>query len=271
MSILDELGNLIAELQSTPGRLVDAGGGRVVRRVDHATTVPTRIRQTSRSATTRKARVVGFLLDIEIRRATNNAKSLDDVMRLAWRRYSRRSRFHAGRIPRAASRKWPASDLSAWLQQALDIDRRARLLAGALARPADPHRCAVRRRAPGSASRCRAATPTLKNDGGRLVVTQVRRGTPAYDAGVNVDDEILAIGDYRVRPEGWEARLDAYRPGDRVTLLVARREHLTPDRRGICAGTGASHPYRAGLCRPIAASARSAGDMVEAVTASRLS
>jgi predicted metalloprotease with PDZ domain len=67
---------------------------------------------------------------------------------------------------------------------------------------------------------------TLKNDGGRLVVTQVRRGTPAYDAGVNVDDEILAIGEYRVRPEGWETRLEAYRPGDRTTLVVARREHL---------------------------------------------
>ena len=43
---------------------------------------------------------------------------------------------------------------------------------------------------------------TLKNDGGRLVVTQVRRGTPAYDAGVNVDDEILAIDDIGCGPTG---------------------------------------------------------------------
>ena len=35
-----------------------------------------------------KGPVVGFLLDARIRRATNNAKSLDDVMRLAYQRYS---------------------------------------------------------------------------------------------------------------------------------------------------------------------------------------
>ena len=71
-----------------------------------------------------------------------------------------------------------------------------------------------------------ASNATLKNDGGRLLIAQIRRGTPAFDAGLNVDDEILAIGDYRVRPDLWESRLEAYRPGDRVSVLVARREHL---------------------------------------------
>jgi predicted metalloprotease with PDZ domain len=67
---------------------------------------------------------------------------------------------------------------------------------------------------------------STRNDAGRLVVTQVRRDTPAAAAGLNVDDEILAIGDYRVRADRLENRLDQYRPGDRVTLLVARREQL---------------------------------------------
>ncbi len=67
---------------------------------------------------------------------------------------------------------------------------------------------------------------TTRNDAGRLVVTQVRRDTPGADAGLNVDDEILAIGDYRVRADRLDNRLEQYRPGDRVTLLVARREQL---------------------------------------------
>jgi predicted metalloprotease with PDZ domain len=58
------------------------------------------------------------------------------------------------------------------------------------------------------------------------VVTQVRRGTPAFEAGLNVDDEILAIDDFRVRADQLPARLDLYKPGDTVTLLVARREVL---------------------------------------------
>ncbi len=68
--------------------------------------------------------------------------------------------------------------------------------------------------------------PTLRADNGRLVVAQVRRDTPAFDAGVNVDDEILAVAGYRVRPDQWDARLEAFRPGERVDLLVARRERV---------------------------------------------
>ena len=67
---------------------------------------------------------------------------------------------------------------------------------------------------------------TTKNDGGRLVVTQVKRGTPAHQAGVNVDDEILAIDDFRVRADGLDRRLEQYAPGRAVTLLVARRDEL---------------------------------------------
>ena len=66
-----------------------------------------------------------------------------------------------------------------------------------------------------------------RNDGGRLLVTQVRRDTPAANAGLNVDDEIVAIDEHRIRPEGWDARMEAYRPGDRVSILVTRRERLT--------------------------------------------
>jgi predicted metalloprotease with PDZ domain len=41
-----------------------------------------------------------------------------------------------------------------------------------------------------------------------------------------VDDEILAIGEFRVRADRWDNRLEQYKPGDRVSILVARREQL---------------------------------------------
>ena len=43
---------------------------------------------------------------------------------------------------------------------------------------------------------------------------------------MNVDDEILAIGDFRVRAGQLDDRLAQYRPGDKVSVLVARREEL---------------------------------------------
>ncbi len=41
-----------------------------------------------------------------------------------------------------------------------------------------------------------------------------------------MDDEILAIDDFRVRADQLAQRLDQYKPGDRVRLLVARRDQL---------------------------------------------
>jgi predicted metalloprotease with PDZ domain len=65
-----------------------------------------------------------------------------------------------------------------------------------------------------------------RTDGGRLIVDNVPRGTPAYDAGLNAGDEIVAIDDFRVLPEKFAERLQSYAPGQNVTLLVARREEL---------------------------------------------
>jgi predicted metalloprotease with PDZ domain len=67
---------------------------------------------------------------------------------------------------------------------------------------------------------------TTRNDNGRLVVSQVRRDTPALAAGLNVDDEILALDDFRVRADQLATRLEQYQSGDKVTLLVARRDRL---------------------------------------------
>ena len=67
---------------------------------------------------------------------------------------------------------------------------------------------------------------TTRNDAGRLLVAQVRRDTPARTAGLNVDDEILAIDEFRVRADRLENRLEQYKPGDTVSMLVARRDQL---------------------------------------------
>ena len=67
---------------------------------------------------------------------------------------------------------------------------------------------------------------STRNDAGRLLISQVRRDGPASRAGLNVDDEILAIDNFRVRADRLDDRLQQYRPGERVALLVARREQL---------------------------------------------
>jgi len=61
---------------------------------------------------------------------------------------------------------------------------------------------------------------------GRLMVRRIPRGTPAYEAGLDTGDEIVGFADFRVHPATWDRQLANYQPGDRLSLLLARRGRL---------------------------------------------
>src|SRR4029079_16356291 len=66
-----------------------------------------------------KGAVIGFLLDARVRAATNGARSLDDVMRAAFARYSGARGFTPEQFRHTAS-EVAGTDLSGWLRQALE-------------------------------------------------------------------------------------------------------------------------------------------------------
>jgi predicted metalloprotease with PDZ domain len=218
---LSDLGESISELQSTPGRLAmpveQASADAWIRYYRPDENSP----NVSVSYYTKGA-IIGLLLDLEIRRLTSGARSLDDVMRTAWQRYSG-PRGYTPEQFRALVSEVAGHDLSPFLHRALDttdeLDYSGLESIGLRLKSeaADPPRPWL-----GLA----LGNGTLKNDGGRLIVAQVRRGTPAEAAGVSADDEILALGGFRVRPEQWASRVEAWRQGDTVPLLVSRREAL---------------------------------------------
>ena len=166
-----------------------------------------------------KGAVAGMLLDAEIRTASAGERSLDDVMRAAYERYSGERGYTEAEF-RALAAEVAGKDLSGWFAQTLDgvgeLDYTTFLRWFGL------------RFAPvcdGEEPSAWLGVKTSQREG-RLVVTEVRRGTPGFEAGLNADDEILAIGDFRVPPGGLDDRLSRYRPGDELSLLVARRERL---------------------------------------------
>jgi predicted metalloprotease with PDZ domain len=65
-----------------------------------------------------KGQIAGFLLDARIRRATGGARSLDDVMRLAYRRYGGSRGFTADDF-RATASEVAGADLSGWFKRAV--------------------------------------------------------------------------------------------------------------------------------------------------------
>ena len=161
-----------------------------------------------------KGMLVAFLLDARIRGATDGDQSLDDVMRLAYERFAVEPEGFAPEAFRALASEVAGVDLGAFFAEnvdgasALDFTTAFRTL-GLRFAPEEPP--------PGAYLGARLG------DHGQVM--EVRRDTPAYAAGLNVGDELLALGDERL-PEDVAGRLARMEPDTETTLLVARRGRL---------------------------------------------
>ena len=166
-----------------------------------------------------KGAVVGFLLDMRIRAATGGAKTLDTSC-AAPGPLLRRPRFMPNEF-RATAEAVAGVPLSGWLAHALDttaeLDYAEALDWLGLTFGDDPV---------GDEDEDGWIGVVTRAADGRLLVAQVPRDTPAHAAGFNVDDEILAIGDHRVLPSEWGARIAQAGAGARLDVLVARRGAL---------------------------------------------
>jgi predicted metalloprotease with PDZ domain len=181
-----------------------------------------------------KGAVVGFLLDAEIRRATDGERSLDDVMRLAYRRHAGPRGYRPEDLRRAAE-EVAGRDLRPFWRDFVDgtapLEYRAALDYYGLRLVSRPEDEQASGSAPATGEGEDEQEPAghlgvdTKADGGRLLVSKVVRDGPAWRAGVQPGDEILAIDDRRVPPE-LSAALARYRPGASVVLLVSRLNRL---------------------------------------------
>ncbi len=215
------LSSMIASLQATPGRLVQTAEQASEDAWIKYYRPDENSDNTSISYYTKGA-LVGWLLDAKIRQATAGAKSLDDLMRLAFSRFSGEHGFTPEQF-KATAEEVAGTPLRSFfarnVESTEEMDYTEALEWFGL--------------------RFKAAAPAVVNapkkawlgvvtrtDNGRLVITRVPRETPAFEAGLSVDDEIVAIGEFRVRADQLTTRLDSYRVGDKVSILVARREQL---------------------------------------------
>jgi predicted metalloprotease with PDZ domain len=231
---LDGLSSQIEQVQGTPGRLVTP--------VNMAS-FDTWIKQYRPDENTAnmsvnyypKGAVIAFLLDARIRRATNGARSLDTGMQWAMQRYSGEKGYTPAQFYAVMSEA-AGVDLKDWFAKTAEstdeLDYTEMLdYYGLRFRPVDPK------------TQPPAIGGGTRNDNGRLVITSVRRGTAGLDAGLNVDDEIIAIDDVRVRAaDGLAPRLAQYRPGDKVTFTVARRDRLM--KIDVTLGADPGRPWR---------------------------
>ena len=213
---LSSLSATIADVQSTPGRFLQPvelasydAWIRYYRPDENSPNVSISYYS--------KGQLLGFLLDARIRQITNGAKSLDDVMRAAYVRYSGARGFTAEEFQQVAEQIAGTSLDDFWNRAVRGTDDL--VYSDALA-------TFGLRFGSGAASDRAWLGIATRNDSGRLVVAPGAGDVAPSATGLMADDEILAINQRRVTGDQLSRRLDDYRPGERVSLLVARRGQL---------------------------------------------
>ena len=228
---LEVLSKAIGNLQGTPGRQVqtlqEASSMAWIKHYRKDENTPnTAISYYNKGA------VVGLLLDARIRTATDGARSLDDVMRLAASRYS----GDAGYTPdefEAVISEVAGTDQGPWLDVALrstdELDYTEFLAWNGLSfedpdAPPDESEEAQDEAAPEDPPAGWLGAELAGADG-RVTVGVVKRDTPAHAAGLNHGDELIAIDGWRVSGDASQG-LARLRPGAEVPLTISRRGAL---------------------------------------------
>jgi predicted metalloprotease with PDZ domain len=171
-----------------------------------------------------KGAIVGLLLDLEIRRRSNGARSLDDVMRALYKDFYKQNRNYTSEDFRRAAEAAAGGSLEEFFRryvrgrEELDYDTALASVGLRLDTSSD----AAGRPAPVAAHLGAA----LEEKDGRLTVKNVPAGTPAYEQGLSAADQIVAVDGYRATLAFLNERLADKRPGAQLTLTVFRGDEL---------------------------------------------
>lgn len=178
-----------------------------------------------------KGEVVAALLDLEIRRATGDRKSLDDVMRLLWERYGDERGVAEDGVEKAACEVAGAS-LSAFFGRSVrsteELDYSPFQHVGLELKFRVKESAADRG---GTAPRLKPAE--MKPKGwlgatvkGSSIICSVLSGSPAMEAGIYAEDEIAALDGFKVDGATLLSRCEERQPGDVVRISLFRQDRL---------------------------------------------
>lgn len=231
---LAEMARSISTYEATPGRLVQtAESASFDAWIKH-------YRPDENSVNTAlsyylRGDLLGMLLDIEIRTRTKGTKTLDDVMRLLNEKYALPKPGFTDVELQTAFEQVAGGDLTDFFNryvsgnQEIDFNAWFNQLGLQLTK-------GYQNNTPYAESKTdKPGTLGMRTraQGDRVIVANVPAGLPAYQGGVNANDELVAIDGRRIDASNTGERgdmlppaLNAVRAGQRVTLTVFRRERL---------------------------------------------
>jgi predicted metalloprotease with PDZ domain len=178
-----------------------------------------------------KGELLGMLLDLEIRGRTKGAKSLDDVMRGLYNDFFRKGRNYTPadfqKVCEAAAGGSLEEFFARYVRGRDELPYNQILgAAGLRLEQAGIEFENLGRKTPDGVRIRAFLGAELEDSGERLLISAVRSGTPAYDQGLNANDQIVALDGMRVTKNTFEARLAEKRPGDTIRLTIFRFDDL---------------------------------------------
>ncbi|MDX5348055.1 MAG: PDZ domain-containing protein, partial [Hymenobacteraceae bacterium] len=160
-----------------------------------------------------KGAVIAMLLNLEIIKETKGEKSLDDVMKYMYDRYYKKlDRGFTDAEVKEALEKFTGKKLDTFFEKYVNgtetPDYNAYFAAAGL------------KLVDTSAENNPALGASVKNNDGKIVVTAVTRNSSAWNGGLNVNDEVIAVNNYRV--EDLTKLISTFNVGDEVKFLISR-------------------------------------------------
>ncbi len=171
-----------------------------------------------------KGAIIGLALDLTIRQQSNNARSLDDVMRALWNRFAKAGLgVPEGEIEKIAG-EMAGADLTAFFAEAVygtaDIALESLFATVAVTLS---WRSAVSA-APASAPVASIGAKITADANGDAKLAQVFTGGAALAAGLSAGDTIVALDGLRVNAANLDRRIKTYDVGTTIAAVAFRRD-----------------------------------------------
>ena len=170
-----------------------------------------------------KGNLLGMLLDLEIRNSSKNKKTLDDVMRRLYSVYYKKKKrgFSEAEFKKELERAAGigfSEFFTKYVHGTEDVDYGKYLAYAGLEIETIE--------APSRSEHGAYLGIKTSESSGKLKITRVKRDSPAWNYGLNVNDEIIAVDGLRVNLAEYTKAIGALKPGDRVVITVSRDDWL---------------------------------------------